>query len=194
MSIDRAVREAVAGWQPATAALGWDDVLRRARPRRRVPARPALVAAVALLALVVALPGVGLTRLFTGDKRPGLAVGATLVRPDGTDVGSFTLRMSRLFGVARNGGRPFAPTGKPRGFPVRWRLSLVAAASSARIVRGEHGATLALLCKPCAQGATAGAVRLRRGTFSLLFGRASVVVTTGTTTARGRIRLQRPHR
>jgi hypothetical protein len=196
MSIELAVREAVAEWRPDTPP-DWEDVLRRTgahAPRGR-HARPALAGVAAVLALVLALPGLGvqkrLTSLLAGDsKRPGLSLGTTLVRTDGTRAGTFTVQSSRLFVHVGGGGRPFTNV----GFPVRWTLALSTQASSARVVARETGKTLVRLCAPCPQGTTNGRSRLPRGAFSLLFGRADVVVSTSQGAARGRIRLKRPAR
>jgi hypothetical protein len=195
MSIDLAVRDAVAQWESPTAEPDWDDVLRRARPpARRRPRRLALALVAAAAALVLALPGLGigdrLGRLVGLAKRPGLALGATLVRADGTQAGTFTVQTGRLFVTPGQRSRPF----KAVGAPIRWTLSLMAPANSARLVVHDSGKTLARLCRPCAQGATKGSNRLPRGAFSALFGRADIVVTDDQGTARGRVRLQRPAR
>ena len=194
MTIELEARDAVAEWESPNAKADWEDVLRRAAqaPRRRRRVVPLLAAAA--LALALALPGLGigdrLGRLIAGGKRPGLTLGATLVRADGTRAGTFTLRSSRLFVRPGQRSRPFTPVHTP----IRWTLALAAPASSAKLVLHDHGKTLAVLCAPCAQGVTRGTSRLGRGGFSALFGRADVVVATAQGVARGRVQLRRPGR
>jgi hypothetical protein len=194
MSIELEVRDAVAEWESPYAQPDWQDVLQRARPARRRRRRAFPVLAAAALALVLALPSLGigdrLGRLIAGDKRPGLVLRATLVRADGTRAGTFTLRSSRLFVKRGQPSRPFTPVHTP----IRWTLALAAPASSARLVLRDGGKTLAVLCAPCAQGVTQGASRLARGGCSALFGRADVVVATAQGVARGRVRLRPPGR
>jgi hypothetical protein len=183
---------------PASAA-DWDDVLSRTDepvPRTRAHRRPLLVAALIACALVLAVPGLGvgdrLVALVTGGKRPGLALGAALVRADGTKIGSVTLRTGRLFVTPSGQSRPLAHPG-PRN-ELRWTLTLSTPATSAVIASRTSGKRIAALCAPCASGTTSGRVRLPRGGFSALFGRAAVVAHTAQGDARGRVRLQRPPR
>jgi len=145
-------------------------------------------------ALVLAVPGLGvgdrLVALVTGGKGPGLALGAALVRGDGTRIGSLTVHTSRLFVLPDGRPRPFVH----RGSELRWTLTLRTAASSALLEIRSSGKRIATLCSPCAAGTTSGRVRLARGGFSALFGRADAVAHTAHGDARGRVRLQRPPR
>jgi hypothetical protein len=201
VSIELAVREAVSDWAP-TAPPSWDDVLRRARPVR--PRRRAALAAAAALALVLALPGLGigerLTSLISGEKRPGLELGAQLVRADGTHVGTFSVSTSRLFITAAKRrqleAHPYAHVGAkgPGGLAIRWTLDLNATASAAWLETRDTHRRIVSLCAPCRAGKTDGRRQLRRGAFTALFGRADVVVRTTEGDARGRVRFQKPVR
>jgi hypothetical protein len=197
--IETAVRELIAEWDVAPRAADWDEVLRRADEpvvRTRARRRPMFVAALVACALVLAVPGLGvgdrLVALVTGGKRPGLALGAALVRGDGTRVGSVTLRTGRLFVTPNGQSRPFMQRG-PRN-QLRWTLTLSTRATSAVIESRTSGKRIASLCAPCAVGTASGRVRLPRGGFNALFGRADVVAHTTQGDARGRVRLQRPPR
>jgi hypothetical protein len=193
-----AVRELIAEWEVPATEADWDEVLRRAGETRgqvRRRRRPALVAALVACALVAAVPGLGvgdrLVALVTGGKRPGLALGAALVRGDGSKVGSVTLRTSRMFVTSTGQSRPFLHRGVRN--QIRWTLTLSTDASSV-VLDKTDGQRIASLCAPCRTGTTSGRVRLPRGGFSALFGRADVVAHTAQGDARGRVRLQRPPR
>ena len=134
----------------------------------------ALLTGVALLAVVLAIPGFGLggrlKTLITGSNRPGLNFETTLTRPDGTSVGSFSMHTSRIFITL--GPRsdvvphPFAHRGEAllEGVPLTWRLDLTrsARATAARLERrtGRHR-LIARLCRPCSRQAK-GVLSLRR--------------------------------
>jgi hypothetical protein len=205
--LDARLRDSIADWNVATAP-DWEDVLRRARERRRLGAAPtaALLLALALLLAVPAL-GVGghLSGLLGRADRPGLRLGAAISTPDGARVGSLSMRTSRLFVPIPRGRRtvahpvphPFRPRGSvfPLTFPVIWALELAPAAQGgdARLVRtGVDGRRRAIsrLCTAC-PGRTGGRVRLARADLDALFGgRLSIVVTSGGTTARGVVRFR----
>jgi hypothetical protein len=186
--------------RPGDWVADWDDVLSRAgRSGAGRSRRFAAVAAVAVAALVLTLPAIGvggdLKDLIAGSNRPGLELRAALTLPGGASAGTLTLRTSRIFvAVAPRTGRlkprPFRPAGAPlEPQRFRWTLDLAGSgtADSARI------AGVARLCAPCSDGAhgtfTAGRKRLYE-----VFGRAAVVVRTSAGTARGTLRLVPPTR
>jgi hypothetical protein len=185
-----AVQAAIGEWEVPARAADWEDVVRRARPARR--RRRVLVAAVAGAA-VLALPALGigdrLTQLFTG-RGPGLALGAELVRADGTRVGTVTFRSSRLFVPTGRRAHPGTPALHRLRMP--WTLSLSTPASSVRI--STRGKQLGTLCAPCGAGVSHGTLRLQRHDLGAFFGRATVVATTADGEARGTVRLERPPR
>ena len=212
---DPALRAAVVAW-PTTGdpQPDWEDVLRRAGvrspgTRSTGPRRAALVAGLAIGAVLLTLPGLGIDErlkdLVSGSKRPGLGLGATLRRPDGTPAGSFSIRTSRIFltlGRHRHPvGHVFVPRSLkvPKGIAARWRLELTGSdeATNVQIVRtGVAGVTrvVAVVCNPCS-GRTSGSVRLTRSGFgALLDGRTSVSVATPHGHLTGRIRLGLPRR
>jgi hypothetical protein len=200
-------------WMP-----DWDDVLQRAdvfadrrRPARlRAPGalfskRVIAIVGFAALALVLTAPGLGvggrLKDLISGSQRPGLGLRAGLVGSDGRQIGSLSLRTSRLFvQVSPRTGRvksvPFLPRGRsPLPQPqLRWTLQLDGGttAASARI-EGRSGKVVARLCSPCSDGEH-GTIRARRGTLAAIFAKPVVVVQTGRGPARGILRLQKPLR
>jgi hypothetical protein len=206
--LDPRVRESLDGWR-LSPAPDWEDVLRRARERRRLAPGPrtALLLGVALLLAAPAL-GVGgrLSDLLGRSDRPGLRLGAALSTPGGAQVGSLSLRTSRLF-VSVGRGRaatvphpiphPFAPRGSVLGLrvPLTWTLQLGSAAQGGearleRTARDGRRHVVARLCTSCPER-TSGRLRLGRASLGALFsGRVAVVVTSGTTTARGVVRLQ----
>lgn len=207
---DPTVQTILDDWRTTSPEPNWDDVLARAgvRPHREGARmrRNALVTGLALLAVVLVVPqfGIGgrLKDLITGSNRPGLPLGTTLVTADGTRVGTFSARTSRLFvtvGPRHNlvphpfSHRPVRPIGT---IQVRWTLSLARPATAARVVRvgAERPHVLALLCTACSRR-TQGTLRLGRGAFAaLLGGRAAIVVTTTAGTARGVVKLRIPAR
>jgi hypothetical protein len=197
MNGEHAIRAALESTRPPVAEPDWDDVLRRARGHS-VARRPAALAAVlAAVTLLLAVPAFGigdrLRELVGGDERPGLTLAATLTRSDGTPVGSFSIRGSRLFLTPR--GSVFGQRGKglTRRVSLPWTLSLASSATEVVVERG--GRLLAVLCHPCAVGASRGSLRLTFRQFASLFsGRGVVVLKAPSGTARGVIHLQPPSR
>jgi hypothetical protein len=217
--LDRVVRAGLDEWRPEAGAGDWADVLARAGrsgESRRNAIRPtsararwtALAAGAMVLVALLSVPefGIGaqLKTLLTGSGRPGLQLGTTLVRADGTRVGSFSARTSRLF-VTVAGDRkniaphPFSRAGERPlgGAPITWALELARPASEGVMlerVNGRRRAVVGRLCKPCG-AEEKGMLRLSRSALSALFGRGLVVaVTTSRGTARGVVRLQLPRR
>jgi hypothetical protein len=211
MSLDPAVRAALGSWTILDGEAAWHDVLQRAgiRARRRRVRPGILVAAAALVALLLTIPALGiggrLTALISGSKGPGLALGASLTRADGTRVGSFSLHSSRLFVPVgspqnRHSGRVFRHRGDHTiaAAPFRWTLELEqpGGATEARLEQraGASSRLLARLCKPCSER-TEGSVRLGRSAVEAVFShRVAVVVVTTGATVRGVVTLQRPAR
>jgi hypothetical protein len=209
MNGETAIRAALEATMPRAPEPNWDDVLRRAgRTRVGMPRRPAaLAAAVALVALLVAVPafglGDGLRSLVTGDSRPHLTLSTTLTRANGTPVGSFAIRAAGVFATRPH--RPVLPrvfrARKSLPIPLRldWTLNLVGSSPATEALLegrgvGQAGRILAVVCRPCRPGRSSGSLRLRIHAFSLLFGHAVVVVKAPGGTARGVIHLQLPPR
>jgi len=178
----------------------WDDVLRRSGHSRFRTRRAAAVATVAAVGVVLALPGIGIgggLSAWISDSRPGLQLHAALVLPNGREVGTLSVRASRLF---------VAPKGRPKEFfvprghgpvrppvPLRWSLDLTngASARSAALETGK-GRVVVRLCGPCSDGAH-GTIKVNpRELLSLVRGNA--VVETSAGTARGMLRLPPPVR
>ena len=205
--LESALRAAVA-WPEADMQPDWDDVLRRAGVHHRARSirarRAGLAAGAAIAAIVLTVPafGVGqrLKDLVVGTKRPGLVLGATLRRADGSRAGTFSLRTSRLFVEIGRRGRPEPRVlSPPRLRPlnrivVTWRLDLPGSEQATRVrIVGTGGAAgsrqVAVACDPCS-GRTSGRLRLTRSAFSsLLRGRSSVSVSTRQGRLGGPIRL-----
>jgi hypothetical protein len=201
--LDARVRESLDGWRLAPAP-DWDDVLRRARERRRIAPGPrtALVLGVALLLAVPAL-GLGgrLSGLLGSSDRPGLRLGAAITTSDGARIGSLSLRTSRLFVSvgprSRTVPHPFAPRGSVFRLrvPLTWTLQLASGAQgrAARLERASGDGrrhVVARLCTSCPER-TSGHLRLGRADLGALFGgRIAVVVTAAGKTARGVVRFQ----
>lgn len=176
----------------------WQDVLRRAGRRRRgtLGRRAALAATAATLALLATIPAFGvssrLRSLVEASDAPGLELRAVLRAADGSRVGTFSVRTSRLFVAVPRGGRRARPFSRPGaltpGVPARWRLDLEpgATGASARLERTTPAGTtrVADLCARCASS-TEGSLRLRRPAVAALFGRRLVVVVT---TSQGAVR------
>jgi hypothetical protein len=206
--LDAAVRTALDEWRLDGGESAWADVLVRAgrTPRPLRPGRATLVAAVLALGLLLSLPafGVGgrLTELIMGAKRPGIGFHTNLTTASGNNVGTFSLRTSRLFVVVGPRGRRRAvPLGRPGLPPIpiaRWSLELRQPATEARlerILRGSRRHVLvARLCAPCS-GAMQGRIRLRRGALGALFtGRMVVTLRSSTGSAQGVLRIELPRR
>ena len=191
-------------------APDWEDVLRRADVRTHSrPIRAAAIGAVAAVALVLTLPGIGvggrLKDLIAGSGGPGIELHAQPTTAGGHSVGIVSLHTSRVFvGVSpKTGGvvgHPWfvVPRGGHRSVlppvPVRWSLDLEpgVVARSALIEDGP-GSVIARLCAPCSDGAH-GTVEIRARDLAAAFGRAKAVVETRDGTARATLRLVTPRR
>lgn len=183
----------------------WEDVLRRAHVRTHSRSiQAAAIGAVAAVALVLTLPGIGvggrLKDLIAGSGGPGIELRAQPTTAGGHSVGTVSLHTSRVFvGVSPKTGRVVGhpwfvvPRGGHRSvvppFPVRWSLDLEpgVVARSTRI-EDQHGSVLARLCAPCRDGAH-GIVKIRARALAAAFGRARAVVETSDGTARATLRL-----
>jgi hypothetical protein len=205
--VETVICSSLDGGRLAPAEPDWEDVLRRARvrPAARRPSRPrrtALATAVALLVALLAIPSFGLggrlKTLIAGSGRPGLTFETTLAAPDGTALGSFSLRTLRLFvSVGPPGTRvphPFAHAGQGpfRKVPFKWALELANGAGTATATlerrTGPHR-VISRLCGPCPVKAKGVLGLSRPNVTALLRGRVIVVVTTPKGTARGVPRL-----
>jgi len=210
--LDAATSTALEKWAFTTGTADWDDVLERAGlegPTGKRVRWSALAVGAVLLVTLLTVPqfGIGarLKTLLTGSGKPGLQLETDVVRADGTRVGSFSVRTSRLFVTTSRGRRKlephrFSPAGERLlgGTLITWKLDLVERANQAVLVEGRRGGrrpvVVARLCKPCSARET-GMVRLRRSAFSALFSRRVVVtVTTPGGTGRGVLTLEPPTR
>lgn len=171
----------------------WEDVLRRSG-RSRFPSRRATaIAAVTAVAVVLALPGIGIgggLNAWISDSQPGLHLHAELRLPGGRNVGTLSVRVTRIFVSLQprqiffgRGRHPVLPP-----VPVRWSLAL-APGKTARsvVIEDALGKIVVRLCAPCSEGAH-GTVRLHpRALLSVLRGQA--VAETSAGTARGGLTL-----
>jgi hypothetical protein len=183
---------------PDAWVADWDEVLRRAGHSRFRTRRAVAVGAVAAAAVVLLLPGIGigggLNALLSGS-RPGIELRASLTLPGGQDVGTLSLRASRIFvGVPR---KPFfVPRGhKPvlAPVPARWSLDLTGLNTvRSAVVQDRGGKLIARLCAPCDDGAH-GTIKVRPRTLLDAL-RAYAVVETSAGIARGMLRLPIPVR
>jgi hypothetical protein len=184
-----------AGW-----AADWDDVLRRSGHSRFRSRPAAAVAAVAAAGLVLALPGIGIgggLNTWISGSRPGLQLRAALALPNGRQVGTVSVRASRLFVTPKGSPRNFFV---PRGHkpvlppvPLRWSLDLTNASSArSAVLQTGKAHVVARLCAPCSDGAH-GTIKVNpRELLSLV--RGDAVVKTSAGTARGTLRLPTPVR
>jgi hypothetical protein len=183
-------------------AADWDEVLRRAGHSRFQTRRAAVIAALAAVAVVLALPGIGvgggLNALFS-ESRPGVELRAVLTLAGGQDVGTVSLRASRIFVSLPRKGRPkefFVPRGHRPVLPpvsMRWSLDLAGGkGADSAVVQGRHGKLITRLCAPCSDGAH-GTLKLHPRELLSAF-RATAVVKTSEGTARGILRLPTPVR
>jgi hypothetical protein len=205
--IETVIRSSFESLNVAPPHPDWEDVLRRARvrPAARRPSRPrrtALLTGVALLVALLAIPSFGLggrlKTLIVGSGRPGLTFETTLIGPNRTALGSFSMRTPRLFVTLGQPGtrvpHPFAPTGKGpvRRVPFRWTLEAASGAGTATATlerRTGRNRLISRLCGPCPEEAKGLLSLSRPNVTALLRGRVIVVVTTPKGTARGVPRL-----
>ena len=142
----------------AGAALGWDDVLRRAGPiRRRRRRRAALVAVAALLlGSAGALGAAGqLAGLLSHTREPHLVVRGDL-RAGARQVGTIEIELSRAAVVLDGHARllPWRRPSSPEGvFRARWFLERSgggAGGLEGALYLGRPARRLFVLCRDCA--------------------------------------------
>ena len=176
----------------------WDDVLHRAGHSRVRSRNAAVVAAVAAVAVVLALPGIGIgggLNAWISGSRPGLQLRAELTFGGGKIAGELSLRASRIFAASPKG--PFFLPGDRKHVlppqPVRWSLALASGGSArSAVIENSKGQVIARLCAPCKDGAHGTAKLYPRQLLSAF--RGTAVVKTSRGTARGTLRLPVPVR